>query len=390
MCVSGKKWYVAYSYRIPDDLREQYKGKKWIRKKVYEDINVYKSFAYAKLLRDAVEQALENGYNPFKAKQGLIDDDRDNLSPHKKWTIQMAVLFFLTKWKDRGLSKNTMIKYERTAKEFVAWLRKIKLQHDQPDTIRTKHIEAYLDERKREGKWTNRGYNNELEFLNTIFIFLKKNDIIRINPCSDIRKQKTVATKHKFYEENILAKLIDTLKKHDPYLYFACQVVYYLCIRSEKELKLFRVGSIFPERKQVLVRGSDSKTSMDRYIPMPDEMLKVFKERKILEYPTDNYVFSAPHKNKFLPDGIPGTVPFGIGFFSKRFAKIRKKLGLSSNYTIFSMRHTRAVHLKMDGAADQDIMAIFGHTDFATTAKYLRDLGLTVNAESINQMTRKF
>jgi integrase len=99
--------------------------------------------------------------------------------------------------------------------------------------------------------------------------------------------------------------------------------------------------------------------------------------------------FSAPHKNKFLKDGEPGTEPFGKGFFSKRFGYIRKKLKLDPSYTIYGFKHTRVIHLKIDGVPDQDIMALTGHADYVSFAHYLRDLGLTVNPDSINQKTRK-
>jgi hypothetical protein len=91
---------------------------------------------------------------------------------------------------------------------------------------------------------------------------------------------------------------------------------------------------------------------------MPDEMLNVFKQRKILNYPGDYYVFSAPHKNKFVKDGEPGLENFGKGFFSKRFSKIRTKIGLDRNFTIYGLKHSRIIHLKLDGVADQDIMSL--------------------------------
>jgi hypothetical protein len=48
------------------------------------------------------------------------------------------------------------------------------------------------------------------------------------------------------------------------------------------------------------------------------------------------------------------------------------------------------VNLKMDGVSDADIMSLTGHRDFNAYSVYLRDLGLTVNPETINLKTRKF
>lgn len=109
-----------------------------------------------------------------------------------------------------------------------------------------------------------------------------------------------------------------------------------------------------------------------------------------LEYPAECFVFSVPHKNRFVKDANPGSQPFGNGFFSKRFARIRKKLELSSDFTLYGFKHTRIIHLKTDGVQDGDIMNLTGHLNFESYSKYLRDLGLSANPDTINQKTRKF
>ncbi len=39
----GKRWWVEYQFRIPEELRHRYKGAKWKGFPVFEDINRYKS-----------------------------------------------------------------------------------------------------------------------------------------------------------------------------------------------------------------------------------------------------------------------------------------------------------------------------------------------------------
>lgn len=373
----GKKWYVSFQYKNPET--GQFK-----KFKVYFDINRIKDKEekeeFAKDLIEGVNRFLKRGGNPFK-KSSLRRED------NKTWTLGQALNYFKQKWAQRGIEASSFYKYERCCERFGAWLIKKGIQNNPTDSINEGVIESYLTESSR--KWSNRSYNNELLFLNTIFRFLKKKQIIRNNPCEEVDRKKVITTKHKYYDDAKLTKLMEALKKDDPYLYFACQVVYYLCIRSEKELKLFKVGNILPDRKQVLINGSDSKTDRDRFIPLPTEMLDVFTQRQVLDYPPDYYVFSVSSKNKFVADGVPGPESFGRGFFSKRFGKIREKVGLSSDYTIFSLRHTRAIHMKLDGASDAEIMNVMGHTDFRTTGGYLRDIGLTVDAKRINFITRK-
>jgi hypothetical protein len=62
----GKRWWVEYQFRIPEELRPRYNGARWKGFPVFEDINRYKSDEYAELLLKAVRFALEQGFNPFE------------------------------------------------------------------------------------------------------------------------------------------------------------------------------------------------------------------------------------------------------------------------------------------------------------------------------------
>jgi site-specific recombinase XerD len=57
------------------------------------------------------------------------------------------------------------------------------------NTVTETVIENYLDYKLKKNSWSNRHYNNELNRLKTIFIFLKKKGMININPCDFIRKE---------------------------------------------------------------------------------------------------------------------------------------------------------------------------------------------------------
>jgi len=372
----GKKLYALFRFRNPETGQFE-------NFKVYENINRIKDKdekeEFGKILVDAINRKLKLGFNPFEYEYVKIEEP-------KTWTIQQAFSYFKQKWSEKGIEESSVRIYNSTVNRFTKWAIEKGIQNDDINTVTETVIEIYLDELKNKNDWSNRSFNNERNFLKTIFIFLCRKHIAKSNPCIDIQLKKVITKKHRYYDKKTMAKVLKYLKQNDPYLYFCCQVVYYLCIRSEKELKLFKVGNIFPDRKQVLINGSDSKTGRDRFIPLPDEMLKVFKQRKILNYPGDYYVFSHPHKNKFVKNGTPGPEPFGKGFFSERFSRIRSKMGVDNSFTIYGFKHTRIIHLKLDGVADQDIMSLTGHVSFS---HYLRDLGLTVNAETINNKTRK-
>lgn len=371
--------FIDYYYRKPPELMKEGEKNPWQRFKVYEDINRNKSEEYALLLCEAVNYALENGYNPF------TDFTKTFKVEEKVWTIQQALLYFIQKWKERGLQDTSVQKYERTARQFMMWIP----PHLPAREVTREHIEQFLSEMKRIRNWTNRNYNNTLSFLNTAFLFLQEKKIITDLPTARISKMKSASKKHKYFDEKTLSHLITVLKEHDPYLYFAFQVVYYLCVRSEKELVNIRVGNIFPDRGQVFLQAGDTKGNADRFIPMPDHMLKIFEQRGIFNYPPDYYLFHIPMQGKFYPDATPGPTPVKRLFFSKRFRRIRRIAGLSEDHTLYGAKHTRIVHLKKDGAKDDEIMSLTGHTSFAAYSKYLRDLGVDANLEKLSALSRE-
>ena len=377
---SAGKLYVTYSFLIPAGHP---RAGKWKRYKVYEDINRHKNAYYSEGLLTAVRNALEAGWSPFDHQKKFME------APEKIWSINQAFLHFLDHWKTRGLAKTTTDKYDRAVKGFLKWMTKYSVQNLPASALSQNHIEKYLQEKKTENAWSNRTYNNEMDFLDTACGFLVKKKIITGNPVEGLHQPKTTSKKHRYYDQKTLDRLVKKMTEQDPYLYFAFQVVYHLCVRSEKELKHLKVGNIFPDRMQVFLTAGETKTNADRYIPMSDEILRIFKERSILEADPDFYVFGVPHRNKWVPDGVPGPEPFGNGFFSKRFAKIRLALKLSSDFTLYGAKHTRVIHLKKDGAKDDEIMSLTGHRDFTSYSTYLRDLGVDANVEKLSAMTRK-
>lgn len=379
---TGKKWFVEFYFLVPREMRHAYKNKVWKRFKVYEDINRIKTLDYARNLRDAVEYGLKEGYDPFTPDTVIIEEVKAGIPQAKNWTIQQAVLYFKQKWATRGLEPSSLAKYERTADRLVAWLSAVSLQHKPAEFITTNHIEACVAYYKKENKWTNRSYNNELTFLATIFNFLLRKKIIKDNPCTGIDKQKAASKKHRYYDAKMLAIVKQALLRDDEYLHFAADMVYSSCIRSAKELLSMQVKNIDPDACQIFITAGGSKSNTDRYVPVPEQLMQRIKERGILEYPGDYYVFGSA--------GTPAKTPANKLFFSKRFRVIRRKLGLSEDYTLYGFKHTRVVHMKKDGAKDDIIMAVTGHKDFTSYTKYLRDLGLDVDAEAIALKTRAF
>lgn len=376
--VRSKYWYIEYYYRVPAHLRARYHEKEWKRFRLKDDINRRKGVEkeiFAEWLRSQIEESLLNGYNPFETAQEYIIKEQMEVT---ELGAKDAILIFLDAWKKRGLEPASMIKYERTSRRLIEWLEKKSIPYRDIKEITQNNIEQFLSELKKEKQFSNREYNNTYDFTRTIFNFLLKKKYITESPCAGIDKMKSTSKKHRFFDEKNLVAIKKAMQLSDEYLEFACDTVYYLCIRSEKELMNLKVGNILWSQNKILADVTKGKS--DRYIPMDENIKEIFLKRGIDKFPSDYYVF-----------GIEGPSPksFGKGFFSKRFRKIRDAAGLDPNFTIYGFKHTRVIHLKQDGASDSDIMSLTGHKDFAAYARYLRDIGLDADASKINKISRK-
>jgi integrase len=250
-------------------------------------------------------------------------------------------------------------------------------------------VQLALQEESEREKWSNRTFNNNVTALSTVFNFLEDEKIIPENPTKKITRKKAKAQKHRYYDPERFKKVRAVMQQQDPLLFFAAKLVYYLCIRSEKELKYLKVGNIFLDRRQVFIQAEESKTDADRFISIPDELMDELAAIRN-KYPTNYYVVGKGARIKYVKENTPSSKPFPVNMLSARFMKIRKAAGLSSNHTLYSFKHTRIIHLKQDGANDADIMQLTGHESYQAFSDYLRDLGMAGNPETINNISRKF
>jgi len=99
-----------------------------------------------------------------------------------------------------------------------------------------------------------------------------------------------------------------------------------------------------------------------------------------------------PEFSLFTPEGVPGI--WGIsdedkrGYFTKRYGKVKTKLGFDTDYGMYSFRHTYTtkVYRKLretltPDEAESNLMMITGHTTRSALRKYLREIDAELPAD---------
>jgi integrase len=377
------KWFISYTYRVPIPL-QKYKDiypRTVKRFKVYQGINSVKGEEREKLaesIRKTLEDLLKSGvFNPFEKELGFLEkvvevkqvraaemqvsEEENRLLKTSSEVLEL----FIQSRKERKVDPKTVSMYQYT----VDWMLPV-IGNMLIKQVKYVHISKALNKFALEKGLSANTINNQFAFANTAFIWLTDEDYLIKNPLSGkIKKLKTDKTIHKWYDRDT-AILVKNALKDMLWLYRVCQFTYWIMIRSKKELQSIKIGDIDFDLLQVKFRKEWTKNDSDQNRDYPPEFAKILDEMNLKGKPKSWYIFGE--------NGEPGPVKCGHNFFSRNWEKIRKNIGLSSDYTIYGWKHTRIVHLMMLKVSAYDIAHAARHGNAKTSEDYKRDYDISL------------
>lgn len=339
------KWFVWYSFRNPETGKLD-------RFKVYEGINRIKDEAerrkYANVLIKAINYGLDNGYDPHENPNKLS-------VVHKQNSLVQGINYFKTHLPERGLRQRTVQAYESVIRAMYAGLKPILLEDIK--TIKRGQIEGFLRQTAAKKKWSNTTYNNNLTFIKAIFNYLIEQEILETSPAHRLKPLPGTSTRNRYFD----TETFERIKKHAPADLLRFLMFLYHTGTRPNEARQLSYDHIQAERKLLFVPAKISKNKKDDYVPLSD-------------YVIENY------RGKGLIFGS------SVNFYTSKFSKLKKELGLPKDVTMYAVKHTRAIHLAEDGVSPYGIMRLFRHSGLDVTMSYLKDLGLDIGREAADKV----
>lgn len=355
----SKRWYVYYSYRNPatDKLERQ--------TPIYAGVNKFKNLKERKnaikILAKAVENILENGFNPY-------DEDSVSVDETKNYSIADAVTFSL-ELKKNTLKDNSYRDYRIRIKSFEKWLLANGFENRYITSVNKKTIVTFLNSVLSTTSAKNR--NNTRAILSMFFQSLEDNDIIPDNFVKKINVLKSNPERNKTYSSKQEVDIFNYLKSNDELLLLFIQFISYNHLRPVEVVRL-QIKDVNVKDRRIYVRAKNKAVKV-KIIP---EIL----------------LSTLPDLEKFHPESYLFT-PNGIGqdwatnetdkrdYFSKRFKKVKDNFGLGKDYGLYSFRHTFITKLYHEFVknstpfeAKSKLMLITGHETMVALDKYLRDI----------------
>ncbi|TXK73966.1 site-specific integrase [Mesonia sp. HuA40] len=367
-----KRWHVYFYWR--DENTGKFKKKFQYQK----GINRYKTLkereAVAKSLKQAIESALQRGWNPVT--KNIASSKKIN---RKSITLEKA-LAYAYKILEANKAEATLNGYNFHLNRFKDWAYKNGyLGLDVKDFDIDKFYEFwdflrfdYVNQKTKKGL-SGTSINNHKRSLSSLFTILQDERFIPLNFIKQVPKVDQEPVNNKAFTVKELDDIKKYILKNDPYLLHFLRFMIYPILRPIEICRL-KVGDIDIENFFLSVK---TKTELLSYRRLIHKIKPTLNEMQIDKYPANYHLFTAEGK----PAEWNGAkLKSRVDHFSKRFRDIKNELGYGRYYSLYSVRHTAILNLYNSlvdkGMGEQEIlfklMPLTGHRSVSGIKNYLR------------------
>lgn len=275
--------------------------------------------------------------------------------------------------REKGYSRNTIISYQNDIESFTNFLDKIlhrNLSKDTFENLNHKDIRAWFNYRDLSGI-SNRSNARALSSVKTFFKFIENKYFISNEMIFKIKGPKFGKKLPNNPSHNNIIKIVQCISIFDKNEWeikrdTALVILIYACgLRIGEALNLD--NECFIEKNRIKVFGKGKKERIIFILPIVLELLDEYK--KSCPYSSDKIIFFG-HRGKRYQAAI----------FEKLIQNIRNTLGLSTDITPHSFRHSFATELLINGADLRSIQELLGHASLSTTQIYTHiDINTLIN-----------
>lgn len=240
------------------------------------------------------------------------------------------------------------------------------------NSIRKTHILSFLDWLITNRSINNQTRNNYLGKLSSMFEMMKEREIIQQNPCKGIPKLKTEIGKNIAFTTEQAKQLKVIISSLNPELWSFIQFMFYGFIRPN-EIRQLKVKHIDLVNDRIMIPAGISKNKRTAFVKLSPPFKEFIMKREIHLHNDEDFVF-----NK---GGGVGATMIQENIMSQSHLQILRDYGFSSDYTLYSWKHTGVVHHYLAGVDIKSLQAQLRHANLQETDTYLKSLGLFDNKE---------
>ena len=360
-----KNWYVYYAYHLP------FGGKK-IRKKIYTGLNKGPAEVRRKLANKIIKEKTE------WLKSGAYLDDHKNVTPVRIAEVQRKETKLFLEVENANsfkplakkfisdigpaLTQKTLRSYNSHINVFNDWL----IESNNNVAIQALTRNEVLDffRMLSDRKLSRRTIEKYKQRLHTFWDWCIENNLTDKNIVTKIPKYGTVVDMAPVpLTEDHRLKLKNAISEKEPYLWLACELIYYSAIRPN-ELRLLKIKDIDPVRNTVKVVATIAKNRKTEIVSVPASVIAQMKKLGVFAYDREFYVFGRYNR--------PDKDPAGHNTLRNRFNLYREALKIPTEIKFYSWKHTGAINAIENGIPIMQLKDHLRHSSVSTTEIYIR------------------
>jgi len=225
-------------------------------------------------------------------------------------------------------------------------------------------ISDFMDYVYNERKVSATTYNNYVKMGRAIFTWMVDKYYISENEFSKVKLKKKEEKSRTVVDTETRAKIKGYLLENNPNYMIICKLVYNTLLRP-KEIRMLKVNDIQIEQKTVRVRSEVSKNKKERIVPLTQDLINDFERIGVNKALPDHYVFSEQLR--------PGKNKISDAYMRKYWDKMRKRLKLSENMVLYSLRDSGMTDMiKLAKFDDISVMQLADHHSLEMTTIYTK------------------
>ncbi|SCY40834.1 Site-specific recombinase XerD [Nonlabens sp. Hel1_33_55] len=269
------------------------------------------------------------------------------------------------------LKESTYGQYENAYNRFIDWCKQNMIAGVLINEFNRRQFATYLNYLKKEGN-NPTSVNNNKRAISALFSKLVADYVIEFNPIAGIKTETSKPLKNRPFTVVQLTKVLKFCESNDPYMLNFIKFMVFAMLRPREVIRLQKKSItdnlIFVDTK----KGMATINIIDKLKPLVSELVAQCSsdEDTLLTYKNKPMVWTASEKGK-------------TNVFTRRFKKIKDKIGLDENYGLYSFRHTAIYHLYQsymdDGLSHSEIinklLPITRHKSEKELTAYLREVG---------------
>lgn len=364
-----KRWYVEFSYRLPSD----------------EDLHRYR--VYTGLCSGTVEERDATGnylleyYNDY-LKSGAYLNQKPNLNPLKqsethrpeqqRWMREKesimidALIHRYLDYVKPNIRKKTHQDYSTKLNIFRDFVNK-NIAGTTVPMIQRKMIIPFFEQLATQNGLCRRTIEKYMQAVRSFFTWCEDVGVREdnTNPVTRVPKfGNVIDCSPGVFDLDERKRLKNAIKDKEPFLWLACEMLYYCAIRPGTEMRLMKIGDIDFATKNICVRAELAKNKTTEYVGIPNVLLQYMFDLHLNMFDKDLYVFGRY--------GAPSSIPMGKNTMRNRFNSYRELLKISPDKKFYSWKHSGAISAAQNGATVFELKDQLRHKSVVTTEEYLR------------------